>query len=624
VLLEVTIENFALIDRLRLNFGPGLNVLTGETGAGKSVLIDAVEVALGGRASAEAIRTGADHAYLEVVFDLSRLPEVRALIESPGAGQDPLVLSRELSRTGRNVARINGRTATAAMVREITQHLLDLHGQHEHQSLLRPERQLDLLDDFGGEAVAAARERVRELVARFRELRRELAGLAGDARERARRVDLLAFQVREIDEARLQPREEAALVEEQRILENSGRLLQTAAEAYARLYEGGGPAAPAAGRVGLAGRGQVPPGGPPVVDVLGAVLHQLRAAQAIDPALGGPADILETAATQVQEVARALRQYRDGLEFEPARLEAVARRLDLLAELRRKYGDSVADVLAYREQAAAELERLRNAESLARDLEEEIENVRVRLGEAAWALHRLRKAAARELEERLAAELQALGMSRARVVVEFGWEPDPDGVAMRPASAQQGSPGAAGPAPAEPPPAEPVPAGPVAVGPRGADRVEYLFTANPGEPPRPLAKVASGGELSRLMLALKTVLAEADRIPTVIFDEVDAGVGGRAAVAVAERLAHVARARQVLCVTHLPQIASLADRHLAVSKEVRGDRTVTAVRLLDEGERVEEVARMLGATAPDGAPLEHARTLVEGGRRARRRRAAGQ
>lgn len=584
MLVELSVENFALIDRCRLEFGPGLNVLSGETGAGKSILVDAVVCAFGGRTSADTVRAGAGRAYVEAVFDLSALPEVRAAVAELGAGDpdDPtLVLSREVSAAGKSVARVNGRTVTAGAVRSVTERLIDLHGQHEHQSLLRPDAHLALLDAYLGEAHQPRLEAVARGARTVRELRARLKELSGTARERARELDLLAFQRDEIAAARLSPGEDERLFEEHRRLANAERLAQLAEAAYARLYEAGD------------GSGLVP-----VVDVVGEVLRELRDAAALDGSLAGVVEGLEGALVQVEDAARELRRYRDGIASDPGRLAEVEARLDLLHGLRRKYGDTVEEILAYAGRVEETISRLERAEEEAQRVEAELGRALRQLAADAAALSEARRAGAAGLEQEVVSVLAALGMPGARFGIAFSVQPDPDGLEL---------PGG--------------PRGedrPVAFTERGADRVEFLFSANPGEPPRPLHRVASGGELSRVMLALRSVLAEADQVPSVIFDEIDAGVGGRTALNVARTLARLAERRQVLCVTHLAAIAAAADRHFAIEKTTEDGRTVTRVRLLDEAGRLAELARMLGAPEAGGVPLAHAREL-----RARMRAAGG-
>lgn len=573
--LELYVENFALIDRLRLRLGEGLNILTGETGAGKSILIDAVETVLGGRASVDFIRSGEEKALVEVLFDVSGLPGARGLLEEWGLATDEgvLLLGREIGRGGRTTSRINGRVATASMIREIGQYLIDIHGQHEHQSLLRPEKHLDLLDRFGGVEVLEAGERVGNLYRRWKEADRKLQELVGDQRDRARRLDLNRFQVEEIDRARLVAGEEESLAEERKLLANAERLAEIAGECYSLLYEG-------SDRQGSA------------CDLIGRATSALAEACRFDGDLQATMDGLQQALYQVEDAARELYRYREKVQCDPGRLMEVEARLDLLSQLKRKYGDSVSEILAYRAQAAAELERLENSEELAAQLAAEREAIRAELAREAAGLSSLRRTQAGILAERVAAELADLNMPGAQFEVGFRWEEDSEGVLVGDRT--------------------------LAVGPRGIDRVEFIFSANPGDSPRPLSRIASGGEMARVMLALKSVLAEADEVPTLIFDEIDAGIGGRAAEAVGEKMAYIAGRRQVLCITHLAPIASLADRHYLIEKRVQGERTVTDVDVVEGDARVAEIARMIGGSGLGRVTQEHAARMLERGQQRRR------
>lgn len=567
MLSELRVENLAIIDKLGVAFAPGLNVLTGETGTGKSLVIDAVELVLGGRASAEFVRAGSERAVVEALFDISHNQSVLQELAELGLYDDDsqLVLSREITRGGRSASRINGRPVTAAMLRRVTQHLVDLHGQHEHQSLLQPERQLDLLDSFAGEQAQSLRRRVAELHRAVRQIEEELRLLAGDAKDRARQLDLLQFQLAEIEAARLAPGEDAALHSERSRLAGAEKLFAACERAYASLRGG-------------------EEGGQGAADAIGTALAELEEMARIDAALAPALETLRSILYQLDDLARDLRRYRDAIEFNPERLEEVLQRLDQIAKLKRKYGDSIEEILRYRDEVAAGIERITGSEEAVARLNAERERVGAALGEAAAALSAVRRAAARTLEEGVAAELADLGMPRTVLKVAFGQEEAEDGF---PCGDRR-----------------------LRIGPRGCDQVEFLLSPNPGEPPLSLARIASGGELSRIMLALKTILAGADQVPTVIFDEIDAGIGGRAAQAVAEKLARVAAARQVLCVTHLPQIAAMADAHYAISKEVVGERTRTRIEQLGETSRTEEIGRMLGGAEVTAKTREHAQEML--------------
>ncbi|HEY8449320.1 MAG TPA: DNA repair protein RecN [Bacillota bacterium] len=570
MLVELAIEDFALIDAVRLTFSPGLNVLTGETGAGKSILVDAMTVLLGGRASEDYIRSGSERARVTGLFQLD--DRARDVIEQLAAAGydagDELVLDREISRHGRNISRINGRPASVTMIRQLAERLVGLHGQHEQQALLRPSRHRELLDAFGGDAVAQARATVERLYEQWLAVRRELEQLVGDHRERARAIDLLRFQIGEIDAAALQPDEDEQLRALRNRLAHADRLREALGRAYALLYAG---EAPAYDRVGQAQR-------------------ELERVLTLDPELGGALDLLASAAAHLDEAARMLRDRLEAVDDDPDLVERVEARWRLLGELRRKYGDTVADILAYRAQAARELDRLESSSQRALELQRRQLELLQELAGAALRLTELREQAAERLAVAVAHELADLGMP-ARLVVIVDQRQEAGGVLHRGRE--------------------------VAFGPAGVDQVELLITTNPGEPPRPLQRVASGGELSRIMLALQSVLGRRDRLPVVIFDEIDAGIGGRTANAVADKLAAIAADRQVLCVTHLAQVAALADRHFVIEKHVENGRTVTRVQTLAAEGREREIARMLAGEQGD-VDLAHARALLA---RARGRRA---
>jgi len=552
MLRALRIHNVAVVESVTVPFAPGLNVLTGETGAGKSIVIDALLLVRGARAQADVIRGDAESATVEAVFDVAARPEVGALLAEVGLAPDDgqVVIRRELARSGRHRAFVNDAAVTVGLLERLGDTLVDVHGQHEHQRLLEPARQLDLLDRFAG--AEPARERVAAAHAAWRAAAADLAALGAAARERAQREDLLRFQVSEIDAAGLRPGEREALGHERRRLQHAERFAKGLAEAAALLAED--PDA-AAGRLARAAR---------IFRELGRV----------DPAFGAPADLLDAAGAQVEEALLAMRALRGAIDAEPGRLEAIEDRLEALTRLARKYGDGEETILAHRGAAAAELERLARHEEARAEAERRVSAARAALDAAAEALGGHRREAAARLGPLVQRELRALGMERAR------FEAAVEALAAEDTTA------------------------------RGRERVELRFSANPGEEPRPLARIASGGELSRTMLALNVVLTRVERVPTMVFDEIDAGVGGGVAAAVADKLAAVAAGRQALCVTHLAAVAARAHHHLRVSKSVRGNRTRAAVDVLGAAERVDELARMLGGDPPSEAARRHARELL--------------
>jgi DNA repair protein RecN (Recombination protein N) len=552
MLRELRIKNFAVIETVTVPLALGLNVLTGETGAGKSILVDAILLVGGARAQADVIRSDAETATVEAVFEVEGLRAVDAALEEAGLAAEggELVVRRELARSGRHRTFVNDSPVTVGLLERLGDLLVEVHGQHEHQRLLNPARQLDLLDRFAGTEVLGGE--VADLFARYRAAREELARLRGAERDRAQREDLLRFQLSELDAARIRPGEEEELRAQRRRLQHAERLAKGLGEASVLLVDD--PDA-AAGRIARAAR-------------------LLRDLGRLDPAFAAPAELLDGASAQVEEALLSIRSLRGTVEAEPGRLEAIDDRLDVLTRLKRKYGDTEAAMLTHRQETARALERLEHHEDVLAAGERRAGEVRAALLTRAGALSETRAAAAGRLGGLVQREVRALGMDRARfeMALERGAEDD--------------------------------------VAARGLDRGEFHFSANPGEELRPLARIASGGELSRTMLALQAVLAATDRIPTMVFDEVDAGIGGRVASVVGEKLAAVGTGRQVLCVTHLPQIAAQAHHHLHVIKTVRGGRTRATVSVLAGGERVEEIARMLGGEAPTATARRHARELL--------------
>ena len=570
MLLELTIRNFAIIDRLSIQFGPGLNVLTGETGAGKSIIVDALSAILGARTRTDLVRAGTDQAVIEGVFELNGSPAaaaIEALLEEQGLAAEDLVLviTREINRNGRSIARINRRVVPLSALQQLGNLLVDIHGQHENLSLLRAPEQLDLLDRAGG--LLDQRARVGQAVAEWRATCRAIQTLQEDERELARRLDLLRFQVEEIEAAGLEPGEEAALDAEFRRLSNAEALGRLAETAYAALRGGG-------------------PGGQSASDLVDDAAGALAQLHRLDPAVEPQVTELTDLAERLHDLGRWLRDYRDDLEADPLRLTQIEERRQLLHTLKRKYGSTVEEILAFAEQAATELDRISHRDEELMTLRERERRQRARVGELAAALSAARRGAADRLAGAVEAELVDLNLSHTRLFIELDRIEAPDGVSLA----------------GEPPERC------FAVDRTGVDRVEFQISTNPGQPLRSLARVASGGEMSRIMLALKTVLSRVDLVPTLVFDEVDTGVGGRSGLPLGKKLAGLGQDHQVLCITHLPQIACYAARHLRITKLVRGEHTTTAVEPLGLEDRVHELAEMLGKATP--AALASARELL--------------
>ncbi|MEW5723587.1 MAG: DNA repair protein RecN [Thermodesulfobacteriota bacterium] len=552
MLSELSVRNFALIEELGLSFSPGFNVLTGETGAGKSIIVGAISLILGGRASSDLIRQGAEEAEVQALFLPADPGPVNERLEKQGLpGGDEVIVRRVLARSGRNRVYINGSLATLAQLAELGRELVAVSGQHEHQQLLDPDRQLLFLDQYGGllaqrTAMAAAYEETVRLAARAGDLERRIK----EGREKA---ELFEFQAREIEAAALIPGEDEDLEKERALVRNAEKIFTLVKEGYDRLY----------GESGA------------VIEGLDAVRTGLSRAAVLDERLSPLLSQVEEAYHQLDDVSGVLRGHLDLLTFDPARLEEIEDRLAALNKLKRKYGPNLADVMDYGLRAAGRLEDLAGLESELKAVRTEGEKARDLAATRAGELSRERRRAAEGLARELARELGTLGMPKVRFEVRFA--PRPEGSAP---------------------------------GPLGYDEIEFLFSPNVGEELRPLARIASGGELSRATLALKSLLAGQDRIQTVIFDEVDAGIGGTVAEVVGRKLKELSRHHQLLCITHLPQIAMYGRRHHQVFKEIRGKRTITGIRPLAEEEKVEEIARMLGGLEPTEKTRAAAREML--------------
>ncbi len=557
MLTELIIHDFAIIDELRLQFAPGFNVLTGETGAGKSIILDAMTLVLGGRADTTMVRAGCETAVVEATFKLDDTLQalINPLLENEGlddaeAGPDSLVLARELRLNGRNFARVNGRAVSLNLLREIAEPLVDIHGQGEHLSLLHPRSHLPLLDAYAG--LQKAQRSLAQEVSKLHQLQRELHNLRRDERTLAQRMDMLQFQINEIEAAHLQPEEEEDLRTERERLANAEHLTRAAAEAVALL----------SGDENVESQS--------VIDQMGQTERALTQLARYDESQNPRLELLQGLAFQISELAAELQGYLEELEFNPVRLDQVEERLELINTLKRKYGPDIPAILAQQEKAVAELAQITHSEERIAALEKEQEAMLHQLGKLAQALSLQRQEAAQKLAQVVVRQLADLKMDGARFAVNFAYEPDAQGVYVDEER--------------------------LAFDQTGIDRAEFLISTNPGEPLKPMAKVASGGETARLMLALKTALAQVDATPTLIFDEIDQGIGGRVGDIVGRKLwglTAVAQ-HQVIVVTHLPQLAGYGDCHFHVSKGLAQGRTITKVEALDRNGRIAELAAMLG------------------------------
>lgn len=554
MLVSLYLENFVIIDRLRIEPSPGLTVLSGETGAGKSIIVEAVGLLLGDRAAADYVRAGAERAVVEGYFQCqAQDPAVEACNELGITLEDGnvILLSREIASSGRSTCRINGRIVTLGIYQQVARNLVDIHGQHEQQSLFSPQRQLLLLDIMGGAELMAARQQVYEAYHRQKTLTEQLESWKETAASRQREMELVAAWVEEIARAGLGPGEKESLEQERQVLREMDKLLGRVQTVLTSLQ----------------GDGTLPG----ACDQLAGAVAGLEEAARIDAGLAGLVGQLREALYEAQDVAQQLQRQAQDMVFDPQRLEQVEERLDGIRRLERKHGRELDGILQWAREAAGQLETWQTEIAGQQELEEEIQKARSRYHGAVTTLTTLRDETAGRLELAVREALADLGMQEAQFLV-----------------LKKPRPG---------------------FHPLGNEEIEFMLAANVGEPPRPLAKVVSGGEISRVMLALKACLAEVDNIPTLIFDEIEAGVGGQTVQAVAAKLSQLSRAHQVLCVTHSPHIASLAEQHFTVSKHVSGERTLAQVQLLQGEERIREVARMLSG-AETQVSLQHAEELL--------------
>jgi DNA repair protein RecN (Recombination protein N) len=563
MLAEIRIRNYALIDDLTVEFGTGLNVLSGETGAGKSIIIGALTLLLGDKPDPDMIRTGADTAQVEGRFDVdARLAAECSALGLPMADDGALLLRRRTERSGRGAAYANDSGVTIAALQRLGDRLIDLHGQHQHQLLLKPEVHLDILDEYAG--LGPDRSEFAELFRAFEEKSAELTQLDKELAERKARRELTEFQLRELSGAQVKPGELEELNRERDLLQTAERRFTIARQLEELLSEQEGSI------IGLLG-------------IAGKTLGELAE---LDPGLAERRTLLNEARAGADDLWRELVRYRESIEFSPERMDGVNSRLFLIEKLERKYGLRADELAPLEARLKTELDSIETSGARRDELAAELSALRQDLTARADALSRKRGRARSELEKKLGSEFEALGLGRAVLSVSINRVPDPAGIYEREGESFR-------------------------LTPAGVDAVEFLFSANPGEELRPLRKVASGGELSRIMLALKSVLSQADPVPTLVFDEIDVGIGGKVAESVGKRLARLAKTHQVICITHLPQIAKYAERHLRVSKLVRGNRTLTSIQTLDAEARVEEIARMASGATVTKTSLVHAREMLE-------------
>jgi DNA repair protein RecN (Recombination protein N) len=567
MLVELRIRDLAIIDEVEIGFSQGLNVLTGETGAGKSIIINAVNMLLGDRSSEGLVRTGAEQGMIEALFDFSKHPRLEEKLKTMGvADAMELLIRRTIARSGRSRVFVNGELSTLANTARIAETLLSIYGQHEHQNLQRAEKHIDILDEYG--ALRSAREGYEEAYGEMERLRKELIDLKARENQGERDRELMIFQSREIASANLQEGEEEALGRDREILSNAERLFEWTDVAENLLYSGDSS----------------------VGEQLDAVLQKVREISKIDSSIEGLSQTVESSIYQLEEVAYTLRNYREKVECDPERLEVVERRLEEIRRLKVKYGQTIQEILEFRDRLNHQLEPLDSNKRRLEKLEVRLADAEEKTVRLAQDLSKERNKIATAFQRVIEQELSSLGMGNTVFEVRIG-------VAKSAAKEKQ------------------VVVKEVPLGPKGMDRVEFFISPNVGEDPRPLSQIASGGELSRIMLAIKRIIASAEPGQTLVFDEVDAGIGGAVAEVVGKKLRNLSRFHQVLCVTHLPQIACFADVHHRVVKKSRQNRTLTEARELNPEERVDEIARMLGGIQITEKTRAHASEMIENAKR---------
>ena len=554
MLNHLSIKNVAVIDELSVDFRGGMSVLTGETGAGKSIIIDSINMILGGRADKELVRYGADKAVVQAVFDAPK--EVLDILEQNDidAEDGQVIITRRITREGKSVARVNGMAVTLNILRDISDTLINIHGQHDNQALLTPAKHTAFLDAYAdnGKYIDAYRETLSEK----RGIEKKIAALEMDEQEKMRRIDLLEYQVNEIKKASLEKGEEDALKDQREIYANAELITTNAGEAYANLY--GGEEEQSA------------------YDGISVAVDALAKISAFDPQLKTVYDTLNSVMYQIEDAAHELKEFCDGVEFDEQTLNDIEERLDLISRLKRKYGASIDEILDYLKKAEDELNDIKLSDERTNELKERLALVTDELKKRGTALSKRRRDAAAVLEKNIENALHELNMEKARfhVNIESGADFYENGL----------------------------------------DKTEFLISANPGEPLKPLVKIASGGELSRVMLAIKSILADTDGVDTLIFDEIDTGVSGQTAVSIARKLSAIGRSKQVICITHLPQLTAAADNHYLIQKDTDGDMASTTLTELDTGGREKELARIIDGGEVSALALDHAKEMLKNAR----------
>ncbi|KGK89040.1 DNA repair protein RecN [Clostridium sp. HMP27] len=553
MLLQLNIKNFALIEELSISFDNGFNVLSGETGAGKSILIDAINYVLGGKFNRDFIRTGEDKTFVEAIFTLENEKSKEELIKQGIEYEDWIIISRETFQSGKSIAKVNGRSIILSQLKMLTETLIDIHGQHENQNLLSYSNHITYLDYFGEESLKKYLNKYKNLYKELNEIENKILNLAGKNGEREKTIDFLKYQLEEINAANLKIEEEEELEERYNILSNSEKINKSLSLSYKMLYDGDENTSS-------------------IIDSIGSIVRDLKSVENHMEKIKKISISLEEIYYNLEENTRDIREIKDTIYYDEEELNIINSRLFQIGSLKKKYGNSIKEILNYRDKINVKYEELINSEAIIEELNHKKESIIKDLKEEALEIHSLREKFANILEVKIKEELNYIGLEKStfKVSVELKEELNESGL----------------------------------------DKVQFLISTNPGEPLKPLEKVVSGGELSRIMLALKTVFVNKDKIPSVIFDEIDTGISGRIAQSVGEKMYSISKTHQVFCVTHLPQIACISDVHYQVAKEVINNKTYTSINKLNDKEKAQEIARMIGGTEVTTLTLRHAEEMI--------------
>ncbi|WP_186430018.1 DNA repair protein RecN [Clostridium sp. BSD9I1] len=553
MLLQLNIKNFALIEELSISFDNGFNVLSGETGAGKSILIDAINYVLGGKFNRDFIRTGEDKTFVEAIFTLENEKSKEELIKQGIEYEDWIIISRETFQSGKSIAKVNGRSIILSQLKMLTETLIDIHGQHENQNLLSYSNHITYLDYFGEESLKKYLNKYKNLYKELNEIENKILNLAGKNGEREKTIDFLKYQLEEINAANLKMEEEEELEERYNILSNSEKINKSLSLSYKMLYDGDENTSS-------------------IIDGIGSIVRDLKSVENHMEKIKKISISLEEIYYNLEENTRDIREIKDTIYYDEEELNIINSRLFQIGSLKKKYGNNIKEILNYRDKINVKYEELINSEAIIEELNHKKEIIIKDLKEQAFEIHSLREKFANILEVKIKEELNYIGLEKStfKVSVELKEELNENGL----------------------------------------DKVQFLISTNPGEPLKPLEKVVSGGELSRIMLALKTVFVNKDKIPSVIFDEIDTGISGRIAQSVGEKMYSISKTHQVFCVTHLPQIACISDVHYQVAKEVINNKTYTSINKLNDKEKAQEIARMIGGTEVTTLTLRHAEEMI--------------